>query len=78
MRIRGIQSTLHRRFKILCAVDNVSMNKKLIQLIEDAVEAGPTSQSLEGNKSGGSNENETVSDDRDPHPDRTDRVQGTN
>lgn len=41
MRIRNVDPKLRYRFKVLCAQEDVSMNQKLIQLIEEAVKKGP-------------------------------------
>ena len=38
MRIRDIDPELHRRFRILCAMESKSQNRKLKELIEQAVE----------------------------------------
>jgi len=45
MLIRGIPDKLRLSFKILCATEDISMNKKVIQLIENAVRAGPQKNS---------------------------------
>ena len=37
MRIRGVSDELRRAFKILCAQQDISMNKKLIELMEKTV-----------------------------------------
>jgi plasmid stability protein len=38
MRIRNIPENLHKRFKMLCVDERVSINEKIIQLVKEAVE----------------------------------------
>ena len=38
-RIRNIQPEMWHKFKILCAVENVSVNSKLLELVREAVES---------------------------------------
>ena len=41
MLIRNFPEKLRYAFKVLCAQENISMNRKVIALIEDAVRKGP-------------------------------------
>ena len=45
MRIRNIDPQLHRKFRILCAMEGKSQNQKLKELIEQAVEKVNTGKS---------------------------------
>lgn len=36
--IRELDENIHRRFKLLCTIKNVSMNKKIKELIQEYVE----------------------------------------
>ena len=38
MRIRNIPENLHKRFKMLCVDEQISINAKIIQLVKVAVE----------------------------------------
>jgi hypothetical protein len=38
MRIRNIPENLHKRFKMLCVDEGVSINHKILQLMKAAVE----------------------------------------
>ena len=38
MRIRNIPENLHKRFKMLCVDEGISINEKVIQLVKEAVE----------------------------------------
>lgn len=40
LRVRDVPEGLHERFKILCVRERISMNKKMLELIRQAVEAG--------------------------------------
>jgi len=40
MRIKNIPEDLHKRFRILCIQESVSLNEKIIQLMKEAVEKG--------------------------------------
>ena len=38
MRIRNIPENLHKRFKMLCVDEQISINAKIIQLVKEVVE----------------------------------------
>ena len=40
IRIKDLSADLHARFKILCVREHITMNTKLIQIIQEAVEKG--------------------------------------
>ncbi len=42
MRIRNIPENLHKKFKMLCVDEQISINAKIIQLVKEAVEKWET------------------------------------
>jgi plasmid stability protein len=38
MRIRNIPENLHKRFKMLCVDEGISINEKVIRLVKEAVD----------------------------------------
>lgn len=38
MRIRNIPENLHKKFKMLCVDEGISINEKIIRLVKEAVE----------------------------------------